>query len=277
MKTGIQQTFIRQRAQSFSLCSGSSGNAYYVSSGSTSVLIDAGLNCKKLTEALLAREVDPASLSAVFITHEHRDHVAALDVLARKYRLPVYMNEATWRAYAGSISQPERLDWRVFPSDSKLFVGDLKVNSFRTPHDAAESVGYKVETGRSVVSVFTDLGHLNQQLLDTVSGSDLVYVEANYDPTMLQNGSYPWPLKQRIAGPRGHLANENAAQAMLNLISRGTRQFVLAHLSRENNLPELAELTVIQSLYQAGMVRDRDYQLAIAPRYVPGKPVVWSR
>ncbi|NJP41663.1 MBL fold metallo-hydrolase [Oscillospiraceae bacterium HV4-5-C5C] len=277
MTSGIQQTFIRQRAQSFSLCSGSSGNAYYISSGSTSVLIDAGLNCKKLTEALLAREVDPASLSAVFITHEHRDHVAALDVLARKYHLPVYMNEATWQAYARSIAQPERLDWHEIPSDSDLLIGDLKVSSFRTPHDAAESVGYKVETGSSVVSVFTDLGQLNQQLLDTVSGSDLIYVEANYDPTMLQNGPYPWALKQRIAGPRGHLANETAAQAIIDLITRGTKQFVLAHLSRENNLPELAELTVSQNLYQAGMVRDRDYQLMVAPRYVPGNPIIWSR
>ena len=262
---------VRAPAGSFSLASGSSGNSIYVGSKQSSLLVDVGINCKGICNALSGRGVDPADLSGILITHEHGDHVKGLDVFAKRYGTPVYMNEATWLRIRRNLKYADLLDIRLIESGSRFTVGDIEVKSFRTPHDAVESMGFRLDTGHRVVSVFTDLGRANEAVLTEVAGSELIYIEANYDPEMLQAGPYPWGLKERIRGGLGHLSNLECAVAMLELMQSGTSQFVLAHLSEHNNYPELAELTISRFLDAAGARAGRDYQMNVAPRYTAGE------
>ncbi len=262
---------LRAPAGSFSLASGSSGNSIYVGSSQTSLLVDAGINCKGICSALSGRGVDPTELSGILITHEHSDHVKGLDVFVKRYGTPVYMNEATWLRVRKNLKYADLLDIRLIESDSRFTIGDIEVKSFRTPHDAVESMGFRLDTGKHVVSVFTDLGRAAESVLSKVSGSELIYIEANYDPEMLAGGPYPWVLKERIRGGLGHLSNLECGEAMLELLKKGTTRFVLSHLSEHNNYPELAELTISRYLDAAGARQGSDYQMHVAPRYTPGE------
>lgn len=266
-----QMKLVRVPASSFSLASGSSGNSIYVGSEQTSLLVDVGINCKGICLALDSRGVKPEELSGILITHEHSDHVKGLDVFAKRYRVPVYLNQKTWDRLRPRLKYADLMDVRIIDSNSRFVVGDIEVDSFRTPHDAVESMGFRLNTGQHLVSVFTDLGRTNEALIEAVAGSDLIYIEANYDPDMLKNGPYPWDLKQRISGENGHLSNIECAEAIIELLKRGTERFVLSHLSEHNNFPELAELTVNRLLLQAGAKDGRDFQMNVAPRYTAGE------
>lgn len=266
-----QLRLVRAPASSFSLASGSSGNSIFVGSQSASLLVDVGIRCKGLCQALDSRGIDPSELSGILITHEHSDHIKGLDVFVKKYSIPVYVNRATWKRMQRSLKYADLMDVRFVETGSRFVVGDIAVKSFATPHDAVESMGFRLDTGNRVVSVFTDLGQANEALLAEVAGSELIYIEANYDPEMLKNGPYPWDLKQRIAGNYGHLSNIDCGQAILELLKSGTNQFILSHLSEHNNYPELAELTVSRFLAAEGAKIGRDFQLSVAPRYQPGE------
>ena len=266
-----QLKLVRTPPSSFSLASGSSGNSIYVGSEQTAVLVDVGINCKGLCLALDSRGLSPADLSGILITHEHSDHVKGLDVFAKRYSTPIYINQKTWNRLRPRLKYAELMDVRIVENDSQFVVGDIEVKSFSTPHDAVDSMGFRLNTGRHVVSVFTDLGKTNERLIDAVAGSDLIYIEANYDPDMLKNGPYPWDLKQRISGEFGHLSNLDCADGILELLNRGTSRFVLSHLSEHNNFPELAELTVNRILLEAGAKHGSDFQMNVAPRYTPGE------
>lgn len=268
-----QLKLLRAPAASFSLASGSSGNSIYVGSKSSSLLVDAGINCKGICNALAQRGVEPAELSGILITHEHSDHVKGLDVFAKRYGTPVYMNQATWNRVRRNLKYADMMDLRLIETGSQFVVGDIEVKSFSTPHDAVESMGFRLDTGNRVVSVFTDLGRADAAILEEVAGSELIYIEANYDPEMLQGGSYPWVLKQRIRGGLGHLSNLECGEAILELLKSGTTQFVLSHLSEHNNYPELAELTVSRFLDGEGARVGHDFQMNVAPRYTPGEVI----
>ena len=216
--------------------------------------------------ALEMREIDRESIGAVFITHEHTDHIKGLKVLLKKLPVPVYATDEVLDFLA---------DRDYFPAGAKavpmpvqgVCVGDLYIGAFETSHDSAHSVGYVAVSGDDKkIAVSTDLGMVTPMVRQAVSGCDLVLLESNYDRNMLMAGFYPYPLKRRIDGVCGHLSN-------LELVQSGTRQIVLGHLSRENNLPSLALETSVSSLMQAGMQRDRDYQLEVAPRYEPGRMI----
>lgn len=265
-----QRRALRRPTGSFSLASGSSGNSTYIANKQTALLVDIGINCKGICRSLDTHGVDPAELDGILITHEHSDHVSGLDVFARRYKTPIYINEATWQRVRLRLKYADQMDVRIIESESRFQVGDIAVKSFRTPHDAVESLGYRLDTGEGTVSVFTDLGHASDRLIAEISGSDLVYIEANYDPQMLHSGPYPWPLKERISGDYGHLANPDCAEAMLKLLESGTTQFILSHLSEQNNYPELAELTVCRILDAAGAKVGLDYQMTVAPRFAAG-------
>ena len=250
--------------------SGSSGNSVLVASSEARILIDAGKNARTIENALRQIGEDLRRIDAILITHEHSDHTTALDVLVRRYRIPVYANEATLRVLRPSLGAVDEGLLHVLPTGSCAQVKDLSFCSFAIPHDAVEAVGYSIETEGSRVSLFTDVGHVPDEVLARVAGSDLVFLEANHDVEMLKVGPYPWPLKKRILGPYGHLSNEDCGKAVCFLLDNGTERFVLGHLSHENNFPELAYQTVSQVLDAHGAAVGEDLDLDVAPREGPG-------
>lgn len=237
----------------------------------TKILVDAGLPARHIETALASVEADPDDLDAILVTHEHSDHVKGIGPLARRYDIPVYVNQRTWEALQPGIGNTSKMTVDVFKTGSAFTLGDVEVLPFKTPHDSVESVGFRIDTGRGVISICTDLGEMDETVFEGIRGSDIVYLEANYDEHMLLSGSYPWRLKQRIKGERGHLSNEISASAACRLVGSGTTRIVLSHLSRENNFPELAELTVTQGLRQWGVEVGGDLELSVAPRHCPGR------
>jgi len=247
-----------------SLFSSSSGNCAYIGSASGGILIDAGVSAKRMQQALWDIGVDAASIAAIFVTHEHSDHISGLRVFASRHHAPVY-------ATAGTLAALEEKDIlngdfaaRVIEPNGTEICGML-VKSFRTSHDCREGVGFAVTMpDQKSIAAVTDSGVVTDEMLDAVTGCDLVMLESNHDIHMLQNGNYPYQLKRRILSDRGHLSNDCCAQTAVRLIENGTTRLVLAHLSHENNFPQLAYETTKSTLAQAGAQVDSDYLLSVA-------------
>lgn len=252
------------------LASGSSGNAALVSCGRSHILLDAGVSARRLTTGMKELGVEPADLSAIFITHEHADHVTGLQVLTKKLRVPIYATAPTCGALAEKASNTRDL-LRPQAAGTVVQVGELWVESFPTPHDAAGSVGYSVSDGESRMVLCTDLGYVTEQVDRVVRGCDLLICETNHDPDWVANGPYPHYLKERILGSWGHLSNEAGAELVRRAVDSGTRNVVLAHLSSENNTPRHAYLTVYERLKRAGYDPERDLDLSVAPRKELGR------
>ena len=249
------------------LFSGSSGNALFVQYGRTRLLIDAGKPGRTLDEALCQIGVDPDTIDAMLITHEHSDHIAGAGVMCRKHHIPVYANRATWDAMASKLGSIPEDCRRTFDSDGDFYLGDIGVAPFRIPHDAAEPVGYRLWGGNLSISTATDLGHFPRHVRDAVAGSSLVLLESNHDPEMLRmNGHYSSYLKQRILGNHGHLSNEVCAEALTQLVGTGVRNVILGHLSGENNRPELALAVSEARMEREGIRLGTDLQLELAWR-----------
>lgn len=222
------------------LASGSKGNATVISADGKNFLIDAGISCRQLVQRLREAGYQPEDLDGVLLTHEHRDHVSGLSVLNRKYHLPVFANEATWR-YIPQRGEMERACCRLLPKC--LETDGLKITSFNVPHDAAGTVGYVFTCAGARCVYLTDVGFITEEIKENVAGADTLLLEANHDEEMLKKGTYPYALKQRILGTRGHLSN-NAAGWLLAQMERLPGEVFLAHLSQENNTPQLALNTV---------------------------------
>ncbi len=253
------------------LASGSSGNAALVSCGDTHILLDAGISAKRITAGLRALGVDPAQLNAVFLTHEHSDHVGGLRVLAKKTGAPIWATGPTCREWYRKNPCDEVRDlFREQGAGTGVQVGALWVESFPTPHDAAESVGYVIsgEDGRLVLC--TDLGHVTPEVEAAVRGCEALVCETNHDVDWVRSGPYPYYLKQRILGDRGHLSNEAGAELAALAVESGTRAVVLAHLSQQNNTPAHAYEIVSRRLRAMGCDPERDVALAAAPRDMAG-------
>jgi len=247
------------------IASGSSGNCTLVSYESTHILIDAGISLKRTVLALKEVGLEPSDLAGVLITHEHSDHVKGLFTLTKHYNVPVYATHKTAGALISSM--PELGDALcVFAPGESFGLGSLEIHSFGTPHDTPESVGYKLCGGLRTLALVTDLGFVPGSVLEAVRGCEAVILEANHDVEMLKNGRYPPFLKKRILGDRGHLSNEAGAQLALSLVQSGTKRLVLAHLSRDNNTPELAFSAVNSHLRNGGAVLGRDFEMSVAPR-----------
>ncbi|MBR1761398.1 MAG: MBL fold metallo-hydrolase [Schwartzia sp.] len=232
------------------LASGSKGNAVFVEMDGARVLVDAGVGVRRVGRALSSLSVSLDALDAVFITHEHSDHVAGLRTLLRHTGAPVYARPGTLRALAGSGG-----DWpeeRLFAIHDAVDIGPLRVSAFAIPHDAADPVGYQI-TGSRKCTVATDLGYVTDGVRAAMEGADVLVFEANHDRAMLRKGPYPWPLKQRILGNHGHLANDEAGRAIARLRAR-PQKIILAHLSETNNRPAIAEETVSHVLAESGIV-----------------------
>ncbi|MFQ9206366.1 MAG: MBL fold metallo-hydrolase [Flavonifractor plautii] len=247
------------------LASGSSGNSLLVTDGRTHVLVDAGISCRRICTGLKELGVEPTELAGVLITHEHSDHISGLTTLTKQLRLPVYASPGTGRQLCYRIAFLEELLRPVAPGEG-FSIGGLAIESFPTSHDAAESVGYALSAGGRKAAVVTDLGYVTEAVLRGIRGADLLVAEANHDVEWVQSGPYPYHLKARILGDRGHLSNEAGAELAWTAVEGGARTVVLAHLSHENNTPDRAHEVVRGVLERRGAAVGRDVALEVAPR-----------
>ena len=224
------------------IASGSSGNSSLVCTENTAVLIDAGLSMKKIEEGLRNAGMTGSDLDAIVVTHEHSDHIKGLGVLARKYGMPIYATAGTIKGI-NEVTSLRKIDsglYNVISSDVEFKVGDLSIEPHSIWHDAYEPVCYSFEDGRNKVSVATDLGNYNDYLVKCLADSDILLIEANHDIRMLEVGPYSYALKRRILGERGHLSNEASGRFIKRLLNDHIKTIILGHLSKDNNLPELA-------------------------------------
>ena len=247
------------------LCSSSSGNSSYIGTGNGGILIDAGTNAKQLTLALESISVSPETIHGIFITHEHTDHIGALRVFASRYHIPVFATKGTLGAMDKGGHLKGDFSAEVINSDG-VEINGMFVKSFRTSHDSAESCGYTVLLpDETKISVCTDTGIITQDIIDNVTGSDLILLESNHDKKMLNDGPYPYYLKQRILSNQGHLSNEACAEAACHFVNTGTTRLILGHLSRDNNTASAALAETSLALGRMGAVEGIDYMLSVAP------------
>ena len=254
----------------FSLYSGSRGNSAFIKIGDTAFLIDAGRNARALCGALSAIGERIENVSAIFITHEHSDHIAALELLAKKNDFPIFMT----RQSAQKIEETSPIRRTLVERDI-LFceeIGDIKISSFRTSHDSLMSVGYRIEfsdeDGAHAIGYATDIGYISDDVKDGLIGCEAVVIECNHDVDMLMTGPYSRYLKTRVASNKGHLSNKDCAAFAVELAQNGTRAIMLAHLSQENNEPDLAFDEV------SSAISGFDVSVAVASQYVPVELII---
>ena len=269
-----------------SIASGSSGNCIYVGSDATHLLVDVGISGKRTEAGLKELDLSMRDIDGVFITHEHADHVAGLGVLGRKYNMPIYATKGTIEAIKRNSSLgeiPEEL-FMLVSADEKIIIKDLVCNPMKISHDAAEPVAYRISHGKKKVGIITDLGTYDDYTVESLKGMDALLLEANHDVNMLQVGPYPYHLKKRILGERGHLSNEMAGQLLCSLLHEKLQAVILGHLSKENNLPELAYEAVRVEVAmdkvrreEEGMGGDgmkaRDFPMYVASRSEPSRVI----
>lgn len=257
------------------LFSSSSGNCSYIGNSDGGILIDAGVSARRIRDALTQREIDPASIRAVLVTHEHSDHVAGLRVLCKTYGWPVLASAGTLDALAeGDKVTPAQRLYALEPGEAVAIHG-LQVTPFTVPHDSRQCFGYRIDSadGRSAAFA-TDMGFVSDEVLQAITGCQLIHIESNHDPLMLQNGPYPYVLKQRILGHGGHLSNEACSAVLPSLAAAGASRFVLAHLSVQNNLPGLAKEKATAALDAVGCAVGRDCLLSVAEP-IGSQPVMY--
>lgn len=232
------------------LASGSSGNSFFIRSQKTRLLTDVGLSSKRIETLLKGIGEDPSLLDGILITHEHIDHVRGLRVFAKKFNIPIYLNYGTWKAVSAQLEEVDPKNVTIFPAGDRHTFGDLTVESFPVSHDAAEPMCFTFFDGEKKISYVTDLGYVSDRIKEQIFGSHVIIMEANHDVGMLRMGSYPWNVKRRILGDTGHLSNESSAEALSEVIDQRTERVYLAHLSKENNMIDLARMTVTQYLQE---------------------------
>lgn len=246
------------------LASGSSGNSTYIGCGESGILIDAGTNAKAILCGLDCAGISRDCVKAIFITHVHEDHISALRVLLKRLPVPVFSSPlaANWLNSSGRL--PAGI--MAIGFEKTQTVADITVERFDTLHDSPGSSGFTVLLpDENKIGICTDLGVVTEEVKNSLLGCETVVLESNHDVMMLQNGGYPYPLKRRILSNSGHLSNGAAAAFLCELVKNGTVHIVLAHLSRENNTPDVARSTVITELFSAGLAEDKDYTLYVAP------------
>jgi phosphoribosyl 1,2-cyclic phosphodiesterase len=239
------------------LASGSRGNCAIVASAHTRILVDAGISCRETFRRMKSLGQDPRSLSAIVITHEHADHVYGLATLAKKLRIPVFMTGATYQVWARAVrdqvgERPKLEKFERFESGFSFQVGDIAVRPFTIPHDAADPVGFTFRCEGVKVGIATDLGYLPTSVRDHLRGCDVLVMESNHDLEMLRVGPYPWSVKQRVMSRVGHLSNHALADFFVNDYDNSATFVVLAHLSQENNHPEIARREAEKALATRG-------------------------
>lgn len=251
-----------------SLFSGSSGNSIFIASRDTKILIDAGLPGKSIEGALKEIDEEPKNIDAIFITHEHSDHIKGVGVMSRKYNIPVYANEKTWEKMQGLIGNIKEQNIRIIDRKS-LNIKDMDIITYNIPHDAAAPLGYAVYTEGKKVCVATDLGNFTEEVKSNIKDADIILLESNHDIEMLKFGPYPYVLKRRILSDVGHLSNEACGNAIVEIMTEKPKRIILGHLSNTNNYPDLAYQTVINILNDNKVKIGEDVFLSMADRSKP--------
>ena len=252
----------------YNLCSSSKGNCTYIGDDDNGILFDAGIGIRCFAKSLAAASINPKSIRAVFITHEHYDHIKGLDAIIKKYGIPVFTSKGT--AENLSLSY----DTNLHIIDSPVSISGFEVTPFRTSHDVKESLGFTVKTpSGKKIGICTDLGYVSDEVFSSLSGSDFIMLESNYDESMLSFGDYPEFLKRRIASKYGHLSNNQCAETIKKLIEGNVRRFVLAHLSENNNRPETALAHSKNYLADNNLICGRDYFLEVLKTVNDGKVI----
>lgn len=260
-------------ARIYPLFSSSKGNSSFIGTEQGGILIDCGVSFKRLSAALEINNIPLAAVQAVFITHEHSDHVAGLAMLTKKTSIPVYGQKRTLQRLcdAGKIAPSSHV---IDMTGKAIACAGSEVTCFNTPHDTIQSCGYRIHTSDDkYCAVCTDLGHITPEVDQALKGCRMVLLESNYDENMLRTGPYPLYLKERILSPNGHLSNEDCAAQAEKLIEQGTTHILLGHLSQDNNHPRIADYTTETRLSR--YVRGRDYLLGVAPAETRGGAVIF--
>lgn len=260
-----------------SICSGSSGNCILVKSGDTNILVDVGISNKRVEEGLDFFETSPNEIDAILVTHEHSDHIKGIGVFLRAHPVSVYATKGTIDEIlnASSTGEVDKELFEEIDSDEEFFVGDLKINSISTSHDASDSVCYRFDDGEKSCAIVTDLGYYHDELVDSLQDLDAILVEANHNKEMLEVGPYPYPLKRRILSDEGHLSNEACGQLLSEIISDKMQYIILGHLSKDNNYPELAFETVRNELMFNDIdLNDLGIEIRVAKRDCPSCDII---
>ena len=258
------------------IASGSSGNCIYVGSGNTHILIDSGISRKKIADGLALAGLSMKDISAVFVTHEHIDHIKGLGVISRKDSIPIYSTKGTIRGIkeCSSLGEMDESLFNEINADADVFVNDLQIHPFKVSHDANEPVAYTVKCKEKKIGIATDLGFYDDYIVDNIKGSQAMLIEANHDVNLLQVGSYPYYLKQRILSNKGHLSNETSCHLIDSLLENDVKNIFLGHLSKENNYDKLAYETVRLEIDMSDSeYRADDFDITVANRDIPSKIV----
>ncbi len=245
------------------LASGSHGNCTVISTKDVNIMIDNGLNFRTLSERARLANIDLSKINAILITHEHSDHVKGIAGFCKKYSIPVYCHRQS-KEFLDPMISPYIIDSDM---DAPFELGDLSITPFRLPHDSNYNLGYRITQGKNSIAIATDLGFVSDGALEKLRGSDLVMLESNHDIDMLREGAYPFMLKQRILGKNGHLSNNDCAGAILELARNGTKRFLLAHLSQDNNTPEIAFDCTAKKLENNYFIEGSDVFVDVANQY----------
>ena len=253
------------------LYSGSSGNCSFVGTDNINILIDCGESQKKISDALESIGKNINKIDAIIVTHEHSDHVKNLGAISKKYNIPVYANEKTFENMLEQTSLIDEKNKKIFNTDDHFEIGDLKIYPFHIPHDAAEPCGYNIYNEDKKISIATDIGHMDNNILKKLEESQFLLLESNYEPEILKYAKYPYYLKQRIAGPNGHLSNQEAGLTITKLVYSGVNNIMLGHLSKQTNFPELAYKTVMEEIIKSKI--NSELSLNVASRLKPSKVI----
>ena len=251
------------------IASGSSGNCTYVGSDNTHILVDAGVSKKRIEEGLSSLDLALSDISAIFVTHEHTDHIAAIRTILKKHDIPVYATAGTITGILNTDKKNEMsgAEFITVRADEAVTVGDMIIDPMTISHDALEPCGYRVYCGSKKIGIATDLGCYSDYTVECLKGCDALLLEANHDVRMLQTGPYPYVLKSRILGDRGHLSNDKSGELLCKLLNDRIKGVFLGHLSKENNMPELAYETVRVEVDMSGIPYcSKDFPIMVAER-----------
>ena len=230
------------------LGSGSEGNSFLFTDTTSAILVDAGFSAKRIVERLAAQDVRPEDLAGICLTHEHTDHIRGAGVLARRYDIPIYATAETLKRSQGIIGNIPRVN--IIENSQEFTIEAFEIRAFTISHDAVDPVGYLIQSQGIRTGICTDIGHATHLVRERLAGCHSLVLEMNHDVNMLLAGSYPWPLKQRIRSRVGHLSNDDGGELLSKLWNENLQHVFLVHLSKENNLPELAHLVARQTLDQ---------------------------
>ncbi|MBC1212021.1 MBL fold metallo-hydrolase [Listeria booriae] len=243
------------------LASGSSGNATLIETANQTILVDCGLSGKKIENLFGEVGRSMTDVDAILVTHEHVDHIKGLGVLARRYEVPIYANAKTWAAMEPSIGEINSAQKFQFDMETVKSFGSLQVESFGVSHDAAEPMFYIFHSGKKKFVMITDTGYVSDRMKGHIANADAYLFESNHDVGMLRMGRYPWNVKRRILGDEGHVSNEDAGIAMSEVIGDATKRIYLGHLSKDNNMKDLARMSVSQTLADEGIIVGEQIEL----------------